>query len=135
MKGDWRRNAVAALIAVGAPGLITLLALTTTDELIPGLLYVLAVASAAAAGGIWSGLLAGACSFIPFNYFFTGPSEGFSFSDDDVIALVVFAATALGVGWIIEREKRARREAATSARAAARLQRAAESALGCRLPR
>ncbi len=134
MKGDGRRNAVAALIAVAAPGLITLLTLTTTDELIPGLLYVLAVASAAAAGGIWSGLLAGLCSFIPFNYFFTGPNEGFSFSDNDVIALVVFAATALGVGWIIEREKRARREAATSARAAARLQRAAEALSGAVSP-
>ena len=127
MKSEWQRNVVAAVIAVGAPALITLLALTSSDELIPGLLYVLAVASAAAAGGIWSGCLAAACSFVPFNYFFTGPTRGFSFIDDDVISLVVFGATALGVGWIIEREKRARKTAAVSARTATRLQRAAEA--------
>jgi signal transduction histidine kinase len=127
MRAEWWRNIVAAAIAIGAPALITLLALGHTDELIPGLLYVLAVASAAAAGGVWAGLLAGACSFIPFDYFFTGSNRGLSFSDDDVVALVVFGATAVGVGWIIEQEKRARTAAASSARAAARLQRAAEA--------
>jgi signal transduction histidine kinase len=37
------------------------------------------------------------------------------------------AVAAIGFGWILRREKRARREAAISARAAARLQRAAEA--------
>jgi signal transduction histidine kinase len=131
---DWRRHTLAALIAVGGPGLVTLLALTDTDALIPGLLYALAVASAAAAGGVWAGLLAAACSFIPFDYFFTGATDSFGFSDDDVIALVVFLATGLGVGLIMEREKRARdaaardrRRAEASVRAAERLQRAAEA--------
>jgi signal transduction histidine kinase len=130
----WRRNAVAALIAVGAPGLITLLALSNTPGLIPGLLYVLAVASAAAAGGIAAGLVAGVCSFIPFDYFFTAPGEAFGFGNDDIVAVLVFLATAVGVGSIIEREKRARAAAAQarvraeiSARASRRLQLAAEA--------
>jgi signal transduction histidine kinase len=132
--GEWKRHGVAALIAVGAPAMITLLAVSDVERLIPGLLYVLAIASAAAAGGIWAGLLAAACSYIPFNYFFTGPTEGFSFTRDDVVALLVFLATALGVGWIIEREQHAReaaaearRRAEASVRTAARLQRAAEA--------
>jgi signal transduction histidine kinase len=130
----WRRHAVAALVAIGAPGLITLLALTNAARLIPGLLYVLAVASAAAAGGIAAGLVASVCSFIPFDYFFGAGSHGFGFGDEDIVALVVFFATALGVGWIIEREQRARNAAAqaqagaeSSARTATRLQLVAEA--------
>lgn len=122
------RKAVAAAVAVGTPGIITLLAFADTDAIIPALLYVLAVASAAAAGGIWAGILASVCSFIPYNYFWTGSPHGFGFSHaDDLVGAAVFLATALGVGSIIDREQRALAAARTSARTGSRLQVAAES--------
>jgi signal transduction histidine kinase len=133
-----RRRIVAAAVAVGGPAIVTLLAFTDAHELVPGLLYVLCVATAAAAGGIWAGVLAGACSFVAFNYYFAAPRHSFGFSNlDEVVSAVVLLATALGVGWIIERERRAREaadaERAAAAEARARAERAARDAARLRL--
>ncbi len=138
MNTTGRRRIVAAAVAIGGPAVVTLLALTDVHELVPALLYVLCVAAAAAAGGIWAGVLASVCAFVPFNYFFTEPKHSFRFSNvDEVVSAVVLLATALGVGWIIEREKRAR-DAADAERSAAaeeraRAERAARDAARLRL--
>jgi signal transduction histidine kinase len=138
MNTTGRRRIVAAAVAIGGPAVVTLLALTDVHELVPALLYVLCVAAAAAAGGIWAGVLASVCAFVPFNYFFTEPKHSFRFSNvDEVVSAVVLLATALGVGWIIEREKRARdaadAERSAAAEARARAERAARDAARLRL--
>jgi K+-sensing histidine kinase KdpD len=133
-----RRRIVATAVAIGGPAIVTLLAFTDAHELVPALLYVLCVAAAAAAGGIWAGVLAALCSLVAFNYYFAAPRHSFGFSNlDEVVSAVVLLATALVVGWIIEREKRARgaadAERAAAAEARARAERAARDAARLRL--
>jgi PAS domain S-box-containing protein len=123
-----RRLLLPLVVTIGAPALVTLLAFTDTAELIPALLYVLAIAAATAVGGPWFGVAASVLSFIPFIYFFTNPRHQLGVSEaDELVAGMLFLITAIGIGALIEREKRARTAAQEAARNAERLQRAADA--------
>jgi PAS domain S-box-containing protein len=129
MSRSWLvRHGGAAAITVAGPACVTLLAFTRTNELVPALLYVLAIAAASAAGGVWFGLAASVLAFGPFNFFFAHPRREFGIGQaDELVASLLFFLTAIGVGALIEREKRARQTAEEAARRARRLQRAAEA--------
>jgi signal transduction histidine kinase len=123
-----RRSAaplLGLLAALAGPGLVTLLAfLEDLNGAVPALLYLLAVAIAAAAGGLLPGLLAALASLIPFDYFFVGPAHVFEpASVEDLVAVVVFVIVAVMVSEVIARSHRAREaaERASTAESAARL--------------
>ena len=119
----------AALIAtILGPAIVTLLSLFTDNALIAGLVYVLAIIAASSAGGVWYGLGAAVLSLIPFVVFFI-PPDGFGFATfEDVIAAVVFGATAIAAGVLFDRQRKALQCAGR--RAFARTGRAAQSGGG-----
>ncbi|HEY7148292.1 MAG TPA: ATP-binding protein [Gaiellaceae bacterium] len=101
------RNSAALLATVLGPALVTLLAVATDNALIAGLVYVLAIMAASSAGGVKYGLAAAVLSLVPFVVFFTPPGEmGFE-ATEDVIAAVVFAATAIAAGVLFDRQRKA----------------------------
>jgi two-component system sensor histidine kinase KdpD len=106
------RAAVAGLLP---PAIVTLGAIlpvripTTTAALC----FVLAVLVATAVGGLPSGLLASACSFLALNFFYTPPFHTLAVeSTEDLVALGVFLAVSATVGAMLSRvlEQRARAE-------------------------
>ena len=60
----------AAVVALGGPGLVTLLHFTSLRAVVPGLLYAAAIILATAVGGRIAGLAAVAASAYPFFHFF-----------------------------------------------------------------
>jgi two-component system, OmpR family, sensor histidine kinase KdpD len=112
---DWSPALRGALVAIAAPGAVTLLAalrggVSTTTA---ALAYVLAVVAAAVAGGVWSGLAASVASFIALNFFFTPEVQRFSVQKkQDLIAVGVFLAVSATVGTLVSRviTQRARAE-------------------------
>ena len=124
-----RRHVPAAVATILGPALVTLLAFFTDNAVIAALVYVLAIAAASSAGGMWFGIAASALSLVPFDYFFTEPTNQVGFSTiEDAIAAVVFVATALTVGGLFDRERRARRALDEQRSRAQSAQRAAEAA-------
>lgn len=70
----------------------------------PPSLYLLAVVGAAAVGGARSGIVASALSFLGLNYYFTAPHHTLRVDKEtDVVALLVFLATAVVVGTLLAR--------------------------------
>jgi len=132
----------AALIpTILGPALVTLLDLVTENAVIAALVYVLAIVAASSAGGVWYGLAAAVLSLIPFIVFFS-PPDGIGFATfEDVIAAVVFGATAIAAGVLFDRQRKAlhaldeersraraaQRRAEVAAATAHRLQRSAET--------
>jgi PAS domain S-box-containing protein len=103
---DERDYAALAATILG-PALVTLLDLVTENAVIAGLVYVLAIVAASSAGGVWYGLAAAILSLIPFVVFFI-PPDGLGFSTfEDVIAAVVFGATAIAAGTLFDRQRNA----------------------------
>lgn len=101
-----RRSAALAATIIG-PALVTLLDVFTNNALIAGLVYVLAIIAASSAGGVWYGLAAAALSLIPFVVFFI-PPDGLGFATfEDLIAAIVFGATAITAGVLFDRQRRA----------------------------
>ncbi|HET9724947.1 MAG TPA: ATP-binding protein [Actinomycetota bacterium] len=107
----------AAMIAVVAPGMATLLALPLEESRESATsLYLLAVVVAAAAGGLWGGLGASLLAFLGLNYFFTPPRHTFRVSKtEDLVALLVFLVVAAIVAMLMaraltERDRAAQRE-------------------------
>src|SRR6266511_3455371 len=95
-----RRTALAFLVAVAGPALLTGLASIPSPRgtAIPALLYLLIVVAAAAIGHLWPALLAAGLSFILLDYFFTAPVHTFVVSKaEDLIALGVFLVVAATV--------------------------------------
>lgn len=95
------RTLRAATVGLLLPAAATLLAVlpahisTTTAALT----YVLAVTAAAAVGGVVSGLVASALSFVALNFFFTSPKHTlFVGKPEDLVALVVFLLVSATVG-------------------------------------
>src|SRR6478736_9052356 len=66
------------------------------------------VAAAAAVGGLWSGLFAGALSFPLFIYFFLNRPRSFDVAASRVTSLVVLGLGCALVAYIVARERRAR---------------------------
>jgi PAS domain S-box-containing protein len=101
------RHSAALVATILGPALVTLLDLFTNNALIAGLVYVLAIIAASSAGGVWYGLAAAALSLIPFVVFFI-PPDGLGFSTfEDLIAAIVFGATAIAAGVLFDRQRQA----------------------------
>src|SRR6266540_7205387 len=95
-----RRTALAFLVAVAGPPLVTAVASIPSPRgtAIPALLYLLIVVAAAALGHLWPALLAAGLSFVLLDYFFTAPVHTFVVSKaEDLIALGVFLVVAATV--------------------------------------
>jgi two-component system, OmpR family, sensor histidine kinase KdpD len=95
-----RRTALAFLVAVAGPPLVTAVASIPSPRgtAIPALLYLLIVVAAAALGHLWPALLAAGLSFVLLDYFFTAPIHTFVVSKaEDLIALGVFLVVAATV--------------------------------------
>ena len=101
------RDSAALIATIVGPAIVTLLSLFTDNALIAGLVYVLAIIAASSAGGVRYGLGAAVLSLIPFVVFFI-PPDGFGFATfEDVIAAVVFGATAIAAGVLFDRQRKA----------------------------
>jgi two-component system sensor histidine kinase KdpD len=102
----WHRHGLGrvVLIAIGGPGVVTLLAplerqLPTTTA---AMLYVLAVALASATEGAAAGIAASLLSFLALNFFFTPPLHTFTVDKvEDLIALVVFLVVSVVTGLLL----------------------------------
>jgi two-component system sensor histidine kinase KdpD len=120
---SWHPHGIfrTAAIAVGGPGLVTLLALlereipTTTAAM----LYVLAVVLSSALGGAGAGVAASALSFLALNFFFTPPLHTFVVGKpEDLVALVVFLIVSIITGLLLsivstQKQRAERREVQT----------------------
>ena len=107
----WVRVAIGLAVAVGGPALATLIAVSWMVEGtgVPELLYILAVAAAAVAGGFIAGFLAAGLSIFGLAYYFTPPDRSFDVSStQDVIGLVVFAVAATVATELIARQRTGR---------------------------
>jgi PAS domain S-box-containing protein len=101
------RHSAALIATILGPALVTLLDLVTENAVIAALVYVLAIMAASSAGGVWYGLAAALLSLIPFVVFFI-PPDGFGFATfEDVVAAVVFGATAIAAGVLFDRQRKA----------------------------
>ena len=98
---------VAALAAVG---IATGIGIALDLDAKPGaqVVFVALVAAAAAVGGLWSGLVAGALSFPLFIYFFLNRPRSFDVAASRVTSLVVLGLGCALVAYIVARERRAR---------------------------
>ena len=128
------RLLIAAAVALGAPGLVTLLAFTSVRTVVPGLLYTVAIIFATAAGGRIGGLTAVAASAYPFFHFFASRYDRNQLNAEGATALAVFVVAALFGSEVLGREREAReraeravRESASALDAATRLQHAADA--------
>ena len=113
-----RRLSGYALALVGAVVLAALL-VPVRDRLglaSDALLFMLLVVGTALVGGLGPALLASAVSAAILNFFFTEPFHTFRVHEDtDVVAVLVFAAIAVMVSWVVDlaaRRASAVREAA-----------------------
>ena len=123
------RYATAAAVALGAPGLVTLLAFTSVRTVVPGLLYTVAIILATAAGGRFGGLAAVVASAYPFFHFFASRYDRDQMNAEGATALAVFIVAALFGSEVLGREREAReraeravRESASALDVASRLQ-------------
>ncbi len=101
------RDSAALIATIFGPAVVTLLSVFTDNALIAGLVYVLAIIAASSAGGVSYGLAAAVLSLIPFIVFFI-PPDGLGFATfEDVIAAIVFGATAIAAGVLFDRQRKA----------------------------
>jgi PAS domain S-box-containing protein len=135
------RDAAAAVVALGGPAVVSLLALGNPHEALPALLYVLAVLFATSLGGRAPGLLAAAVSIVPFYYFFLVPRDTWTVKSEGAVALVVFVLTGVLGGEVLARHRgaRTRAEEESSSRmhaldTALRLQFVADALVSARTP-
>jgi two-component system, OmpR family, sensor histidine kinase KdpD len=107
-----------AVTAVGFPAIATgiAFAINRSSGVTGVSLYLLAVVLAAAAAGVWGGLVAATLSFAGYVFFFTAPRFTFRVAAiEDVVAAMVLLLVALVVGFLVarildERERTERRE-------------------------
>jgi two-component system sensor histidine kinase KdpD len=99
----------AAVIAVGA---VAGVARAAHADLTVAALLLLVTVLAVGLLGFPSGLAAAIVGFLALNWFFTDPTGSFKIRrGDDVVALVVFAASTAIVGWTVQRLSSLRRTA------------------------
>ena len=113
------RYAGAAAVALGAPGLVTLLAFTSVKTVVPGLLYTVAIILATMAGGRIGGLAAVAASAYPFFHFFASRYDRDQINGEGGTALFVFILAALFGSELLGRERDARERAERAVRESA----------------
>jgi PAS domain S-box-containing protein len=124
----------AAVVALGGPGLVTLLHFTSLRAVVPGLLYLTAIVAATVVGGRLGGLTAVVASAYPFFHYFASRFDRESANAEGATALVVFVLAAIFTSEVLRRERLARDRAqaavhasASSLDAASRLQSAADA--------
>ncbi|HEX4325024.1 MAG TPA: ATP-binding protein [Gaiellaceae bacterium] len=129
-----KRHALALAVALGAPGLVTLLAFTDVRTVVPGLLYIVAIILATIVGGRLGGLVAVAASAFPFFYFFASRYDRNQINGEGATALAIFILAALFGSEVLRRERDAReraeravRESRSALDAATRLQNVADA--------
>jgi GAF domain-containing protein/anti-sigma regulatory factor (Ser/Thr protein kinase) len=95
------------------PGLATALgyALSLQDKPGASVVYVLAVALSTYFGGVVFGIVSALLSFLGLSYFFVNPVHSLELHAENVTGLVLFMFAALGVGYLLVRERRARQRA------------------------
>ena len=102
---------VRVLVALGAPGIVSLLAIPSEHLPITiiALLFVLAVLVAVRIGGAASGIAASGLSFLSLNFFFTPPLHTFIVGKiEDLVALLVFLVVSITVGLLLSKAEAAR---------------------------
>ena len=131
----------AAVVALGAPGLVTLLAFTSVRSVVPGLLYTVAIILATVAGGRIGGLTAVAASAYPFFHFFASRYDRNQLNGEGATTLAVFILAAVFGSEVLRRERTAReraeravRESESALDAATRLQHVADALAAARTP-
>ena len=136
-----RRPALALAVALGAPGVVTLLAFTTVRTAVPALLYTVAIICATAAGGRVGGAIAVAASGYPFFHFFASRYDRPQLNGEGATALAIFVLAALFGSEALGRQRAARERAEravaasrTALDAATRLQRVADALAGALTP-
>jgi two-component system sensor histidine kinase KdpD len=95
---------LVALVSIGAPGVVTLLAIPSEHPptAVVALLFVLAVLVAVRIGGAVAGIAASILSFLSLNFFFTEPLHTFIVGTiEDLVALLVFLMVAVTVGLLL----------------------------------
>jgi K+-sensing histidine kinase KdpD len=114
MSGSGRRRrvsaAVAAAAAVGGPVAITgpLLRIGSSQPREYVFVYLGYVAIMGVLGGLWPALVAAAASFLLADYYFVPPVRTLTLIDEfDLVNLVVLFGTALLVGGLVSRRRRA----------------------------
>ena len=95
------------------PGLATALGygLSLQDKPGASVVYVLAVALSTYFGGLVFGIVSALLSFLGLSYFFVTPVHSLELHAENVTGLVLFMFAALGVGYLLVRERRARQRA------------------------
>jgi serine phosphatase RsbU (regulator of sigma subunit)/anti-sigma regulatory factor (Ser/Thr protein kinase) len=73
--------------------------------------YVLAVALSTYFGGVAFGVVSALLSFLALSYFFVGRPHAFELQAESVSGLLLFLLAALGVGYLLVRERRAKERA------------------------
>ena len=114
-----RRRRYGYLVAVGGTAALTAVLVPLRGHLdltSDALLFLLLVVSAAILGGLGPALVAGALGALLLNFFFTSPFHTLRIQrTGEIVAVLVFAAVALMVSWVVdlaERRASAAREAA-----------------------
>ena len=95
---------VRVLVAIGAPAVVTLLAIPSRHPhtAVVALLFVLAVLIAVRVGGAVAGIAASIASFLSLNFFFTPPLHTFVVGTlEDLVALLVFLVVSATVGLLL----------------------------------
>ncbi|HEY0409435.1 MAG TPA: ATP-binding protein, partial [Candidatus Dormibacteraeota bacterium] len=118
MPGSGRRHAaraaLAAAAAVGGPVALTgpLLSIGSTRPREYVFVYLGYVAVMGVLGGLWPALLAAATGFLLADYYFVPPVRTLTLLDEfDLVDLAMLAGTALLVGGLVSRRRRAQRHA------------------------
>jgi GAF domain-containing protein/anti-sigma regulatory factor (Ser/Thr protein kinase) len=120
------RFLLGGLAALAAAGIATGIGIALDLDAKPGaqVLYVVFAAAAAAVGGLWSGLFAGAVSFPLFIYFFLNRPWAFDVPASRITSLFVLGIGCALVSYIVARERRARELSAGAREVNASLDRA-----------
>ena len=95
------------------PGLATALdwGLSLEDKSGASVVYVLAVALSTYFGGVVVGTVSALVSFVGLSYFFVSPVHSLELHTANVSGLVLFLLAALGVGFLLVRERRSKERA------------------------
>ncbi len=108
----YERSVIRMTLAVIAVGAVAGVARAARADLTVAALLLLVTVLAVGTLGFPSGLTAAVVGFLSLNWFFTEPTGSFKIHrTDDVVALVVFAASAALVGWTVQRLSTLRRTA------------------------
>jgi len=95
---------VRVLAAIAMVGLMTLVAWSLNVDLTVAVLLLLVTVIVAAFLGLAPAVAAAIVAFLSLNWFFTPPTGSFAMDrSDDIVALVVFAATAILLGVTVQR--------------------------------